>query len=92
MRWKGRRESQNVEDRRSVSGPAIAGGGLLGFILLMVVMFLGGDPRPMMQEMERTQLRSLDRRRPRPRMRNEPSSFRSCLLIQRKSGAMFSES
>jgi predicted metalloprotease len=26
---------------------------LLGFIVLMVVMFLGGDPTPMMQEMER---------------------------------------
>ena len=42
MRWKGRRASENVEDRRSVAVPVMAGGGLLGFIVLLVVMFLGG--------------------------------------------------
>jgi predicted metalloprotease len=53
MRWKGRRQSENVEDRRSMRGPAIAGGGLLGLILLLVVVLMGGDPRPLMQQMER---------------------------------------
>ena len=52
MRWKGRRGSENVEDRRSVAAPVAVGGGLLGFIILLVVMFLGGDPRPMMQQMQ----------------------------------------
>jgi predicted metalloprotease len=53
MRWKGRRQSQNVEDRRSMRGPALAGGGgLLGLILVLVVIFLGGDPRPLLQEMQ----------------------------------------
>jgi hypothetical protein len=48
MRWKGRRQSENVEDRRSVRGPAMAGGGLLGLLLVLVVIFLGGDPRPLL--------------------------------------------
>ncbi len=52
MRWKGRRGSENVEDRRAISGPVIAGGGLLGFIVLMAVMLLGGDPRPVMEQMQ----------------------------------------
>lgn len=52
MRWKGRRGSENVEDRRSVAAPVMAGGGLLGFIVLLVVMFLGGDPRPVMEQMQ----------------------------------------
>jgi predicted metalloprotease len=52
MRWKGRRGSENVEDRRSVAGPVAAGGGLLGFILILGIMLLGGDPKPAMQQMQ----------------------------------------
>ncbi len=50
MRWQGRRQSENVEDRRSMRGPAMAGGGgILGLILILVVIFLGGDPRALME-------------------------------------------
>ncbi len=52
MRWKGRRQSENVEDRRSMRGPTMVGGGLLGLILVVVVIFLGGDPRPLLQQMQ----------------------------------------
>lgn len=52
MRWKGRRGSENVVDRRSVAAPAIAGGGIIGFIILLVVMFLGVDPQPIQQQMQ----------------------------------------
>ncbi len=55
MRWKGRRGSENVEDRRSVRGPVMAGGGLLGLLLVLAITFLGGDPRPVMQEMQKLQ-------------------------------------
>jgi predicted metalloprotease len=48
MRWEGRRESQNVEDRRSMStgGKVLAGGSLLGVVILVVVnlLFGNGDP------------------------------------------------
>lgn len=46
MRWSGRRQSQNVEDRRGIRparGLAI-GGGLGGVILVVIVLLLGGDP------------------------------------------------
>jgi predicted metalloprotease len=52
MRWKGRRQSEHVEDRRSMRGPAMAGGGLLGLVLVLVVVLLGGDPRPLLQQIE----------------------------------------
>lgn len=43
MRWQGRSGSKNVEDRRSVSGPAlVGGGGILTIILVMVFTLLGG--------------------------------------------------
>ena len=43
MRWVGRRESSNVDDRRGLStGGMVAGGGILGVIILLLNMFLGG--------------------------------------------------
>ncbi|WP_432223056.1 KPN_02809 family neutral zinc metallopeptidase [Flavobacterium sp. TMP13] len=43
MKWQGRRQSSNVDDRRSVSGgKLVAGGGIIGIIILLVNVF-GGD-------------------------------------------------
>jgi uncharacterized protein len=45
MRWQGRRQSDNVEDRRGVSGRGLAvGGGLGGLILVVLYFLLGGNP------------------------------------------------
>jgi uncharacterized protein len=45
MRWIGRRESGNVEDRRGLStGGMVAGGGITGLVVLVIAMFLGVDP------------------------------------------------
>ncbi len=54
MRWKGRRGSENVEDRRSLVKPVAAGGGLVGIIVVLVVLFMGGDPRPLLEQMQAT--------------------------------------
>ncbi len=50
MRWKGRERSQNVEDRRGVSPKAklAGGGGLLILVISLITIFLGGDPRPLL--------------------------------------------
>jgi uncharacterized protein len=43
MKWLGRRQSDNMEDRRGMSGGKIAaGGGVIGVIILLINMFLGG--------------------------------------------------
>ena len=44
MQWLGKRESSNVDDRRGISGGAIAGGGgLLAVIIYFVSSFLSGS-------------------------------------------------
>ncbi|MCG8587296.1 MAG: neutral zinc metallopeptidase [Pirellulales bacterium] len=48
MKWKGRRQSTNVEDRRSARGPALAGGGLLTLVIVIGAMLLGADPQMVM--------------------------------------------
>ncbi|WP_312235517.1 neutral zinc metallopeptidase, partial [Pseudescherichia sp.] len=47
MRWQGRRESNNVEDRRNESGSPLGGRGLRlprgkGGIILLVIVVIGG--------------------------------------------------
>ncbi len=49
MRWKGRRESSNVEDRRGMSAKGIAGGGIGTIIVVVVLYLLGGDPTSILQ-------------------------------------------
>ena len=51
MKWQGRRESGNVEDRRGISGGKIAvGGGIIGVIILLINMFAGGDNSAVLNE------------------------------------------
>lgn len=44
MRWQFGRRSDNVEDRRGMSGPVAVGGGVGAIILALVAMFFGIDP------------------------------------------------
>jgi uncharacterized protein len=50
MLWQGRRESENVEDRRGLSGPMVAGGGIITLVIALIVWLMGGDPRQVMQQ------------------------------------------
>jgi uncharacterized protein len=55
MKWLGRRESDNVEDRRGVSGTQVAaGGGVLALILLVVGFLLGGDPQQLLNNFQQS--------------------------------------
>jgi uncharacterized protein len=53
MRWEGERESENVEDRRGrrPSGPVMIGGGLGTIVILLIYMFLGGDPQKLADQL-----------------------------------------
>ncbi len=45
MRWKGREQSGNIEDRRGISGRKMVAGGTIGtIIVILIVWLLGGNP------------------------------------------------
>lgn len=45
MKWRDRRISGNVEDRRRIGGKQVAvGGGIGGIILVILFALLGGNP------------------------------------------------
>jgi len=53
MRWKGRRESDNFEDRRGMSGRGLAvGGGIGAIVIALIVSLLGGDPQDVLQQLQ----------------------------------------
>jgi len=59
MRWQGRRESTNVEDRRGMRRPGVALGGGVGTIVVLVLYLLfGGDPSQL-AELQNTEYSNL---------------------------------
>ena len=55
MRWRGERESENVEDRRGVSGGRVAiGGGLGTLVVIVIALLLGADPRQLLGPLTNT--------------------------------------
>jgi predicted metalloprotease len=53
MRWLGRRKSDNVEDRRGISGRGLAvGGGLGGLVIVVLYLLLGGNPDQITQNLQ----------------------------------------
>lgn len=49
MRWRDQRQSTNIEDRRGMRAPAIAGGGIGILLLAAAIMLCGGDPSQLLQ-------------------------------------------
>ena len=51
MRWEGRRQSDNIEDRRGmrISRGGMVGGGIGTIAIALLVIFLGGDPTAVLQ-------------------------------------------
>lgn len=56
MRWEGDRQSENVEDRRGMSagGRGLALGGIGTIVVVLVALFLGVDPRALLDQIATT--------------------------------------
>jgi predicted metalloprotease len=57
MQWQGRRESDNVDDRRGLTGGHVAvGGGIIGVIFILAKFLLGGgDVSQLQQDLQQQQ-------------------------------------
>lgn len=54
MRWRGGRRSSNIEDRRGARAtPRLLGGGIGTIVLVLVAMYFGVDPTPLIQTMQK---------------------------------------
>ena len=81
MRWRGERESTNIEDRRGLSGGKIAVGGGLGTIVIMIIALLfGADPRQLLQQAPDNQPTQVQTSRPQNAQEEEEKQFVSVVL------------
>jgi predicted metalloprotease len=56
MRWQNERRSENVEDRRGIPAAGIAvGGGIGALVLVLVALFLGADPKQVLNLLQNNQ-------------------------------------
>lgn len=66
MKWRGNRQSDNVEDRRGISGGQVAvGGGIIGIIVLLLNLFGGENAQqltPILEQMQQGQQQSTEQR------------------------------
>ncbi|HNW89361.1 MAG TPA: neutral zinc metallopeptidase [Bacteroidales bacterium] len=55
MKWSGRRQSDNVEDRRGISGKGIAGiGGIGAIVIAVIAFFITKDPSQLINTLQQT--------------------------------------
>jgi predicted metalloprotease len=52
MDWKGRRESENIEDRRMLTPRRAAVGGVGMLVIALLAYFLGGDPQKILNQLK----------------------------------------
>ena len=81
MRWRGERESTNIEDRRGLSGGKIAVGGGLGTVVIMIIALLfGADPRQLLQQVPDNQPGQVQTSRPQNPQEEELKQFVGVVL------------
>ena len=83
MRWRGERQSTNIEDRRGLSGGKIAVGGGLGTIVIMIIALLfGADPRQLLEQVPDNQPSQVQTSRPQNPEEEELKQFVSVVLAK----------
>ena len=51
MRWRGERQSTNIEDRRGIGGRVAVGGGLGTIVIVILALLFGADPSQLLEQM-----------------------------------------
>lgn len=101
MRWRGERQSTNIEDRRGIGGRGLAVGGGLGTLLIMILaLVFGFDPQTLLQEGPTDQPAQVQSSRPRSNEEEELKQFVAVVLgksedvwhdIFRRNGSQYRE-
>jgi uncharacterized protein len=83
MRWRGERQSSNIEDRRGMSTGKMAVGGGLGTVLIMILaLVFGFDPQTLLQQVPDDQPSQVQSSRPQNAEEEELKQFVSVVLAK----------
>jgi predicted metalloprotease len=83
MRWRGERQSTNIEDRRGLSGGKVAvGGGLGTLVILVIALLFGADPRQLLEQVPSNQPTGVQTSRPQNAEEEELKQFVGVVLAK----------
>ena len=83
MRWRGERQSTNIEDRRGLSGGKIAVGGGLGTVVILVLALLFGvDPQQFLEQVPQGEPSQVQTSRPQNSEEEELKQFVGVVLAK----------
>lgn len=72
MKWQGGRRSRNIEDRRGARSPKLLGGGIGTIALVLVALYFGIDPAPLLQQTQSGAASSTGTRPTAEDLKNDP--------------------
>ena len=83
MRWRGERQSSNIEDRRGLSVGRVAAGGGLGTIVIMILALLFGvNPQQLLEQLPNDQPPATQTSRPQSTQEDELKQFVGVVLAK----------
>ena len=83
MRWRGERQSTNIEDRRGLSGGKVAvGGGLGTLVVIIIALLFGADPRQFLEQLPSEQPSQVQTSRPQNSEEEQLKQFVSVVLAK----------
>src|ERR1043165_5829758 len=83
MRWRGERQSTNIEDRRGIPGGKVAiGGGLGTLVILIIALLFGVNPQRLLEQLPTEQPSEVQSSRPANPEEEELKQFVSVVLAK----------
>ena len=82
MRWRGERQSTNIEDRRGIGGKVAVGGGLGTILVVIIALLFGADPQQLLEQLPSNPSSEVQSSRPVNAEEEELKQFVSVVLAK----------
>ena len=82
MRWRGERQSTNIEDRRGIGGKVAVGGGLGTVIVIIIALLFGADPQQVLEQLPGNSPEQVQSSQPRSAEEEELKQFTGVVLAK----------
>jgi len=82
MRWRGERQSSNIEDRRGLTPKVAVGGGLGTLLIIIIALLFGADPRQLLEQVPNNPPSEVQSSRPVNANEDEMKQFVSVVLAK----------
>lgn len=82
MRWRGERQSSNIEDRRGLTPKVAVGGGLGTLVVIIIALLFGADPRQLLEQVPSSPTSEVQSSRPVNAEEEELKQFVSVVLAK----------